>query len=305
MKVLLVEDNLADARLVQEILREADPMGFDLAHCRGLGDALNLLGFEKVDAVLLDLGLPDARGLEALIPIRQADPDIPVVVLSAHADENLAIEAVQNGAQDYLLKGRGDGALLARALRYAVERKRAELRIRHLAHYDALTDLPNRRLLLDRLGQALARTRRERKMLALLFLDLDHFKVINDTLGHAAGDELLKAVAARLLGCMRECDTVARLSGDEFTLVLPEVSHVEDTSRFAVKVLQALHGPFYIAGREEFISASIGIGLYPNDGDSVEALLRCADAAMYQAKRQGRNRYQFHSDAHDARFPSG
>jgi len=295
MRVLLVEDSAADARMVREALKEMTGSNFELVHVSRLDHALGQLESESFDVVLLDLELPDARGLTALARVRNAAPDIPVVVSSGHGDEGLALEAVKNGAQDYLLKDRGDGVLLFRALSYAVERKRAELRIRHLADHDGLTGLPNRRSFLDRLGQALARTRREKKMLALLFLDLDQFKFINDSLGHAAGDELLQGVASRLSACVRECDTVARLGGDEFTLILPEVANHEDVDRFAVKVLDAFKTPFHAGGNTQQVSVSMGISVYPDDADSAASLLRNADAAMYRAKDQGDSFYQFYS----------
>ena len=297
MRVLLVEDSVADARFVRETLFETDRNGFDLVHVRRLSEALARLSSESFDAVLLDLGLPDARGLEALSPVRDAVPDVPVVVLSGLSDEDVAVEAVQSGAQDYLLKGQGDGGLIARSLRYAVERKRAEQHIHHLATHDGLTGLPNRRLLLDRLGQALASTRREKRLLALLFLDLDGFKAVNDTFGHAIGDQVLQDVASRLSACVRESDTVARLGGDEFTIVLQEISHPQDANRFAAKILEAFEAPFSLRGHHHRVSASIGIGLYPNDGESPEALMRAADLAMYRAKQRGSAHYEFHSDS--------
>ncbi len=296
MKVLLVEDSAADARLVLELLADAHASSVNLVHASGLSAALERLASETFDAVLLDLGLPDARGLDALEPVLAAAPEVPVVVLSGQRDERLAVEAVQHGAQDYLLKGQGDGHLLARALRYAIERKRGELHVQHLANHDGLTGLPNRRLLLDRLGQAIARSRRGQRMLALVFFDLDRFKEVNDTCGHAAGDELLQAVAGRLAGAVRECDTVARLGGDEFTVVLPEVVDVADVERFAAKIFDLFRAPFLIAGREQVMTASLGIGLYPRDGQTAEELLRVADAAMYGAKKHGGDRFHYHSD---------
>jgi diguanylate cyclase (GGDEF)-like protein len=301
IRVLLVEDNPGDARYVREILQEQATAGFDLTHAPRLSDALRRLGENAYDAILLDLGLPDARGLEAVQPLKNAAPHLPIVVLSGLQDQAMALEAVQRGAQDYLVKGQGNGELLARALFYAIERNRSERRINFLAHHDGLTNLPNRRLLLDRLEQALARTRRNRQMLALLFLDLDHFKSVNDTLGHAVGDLLLQNVARRLKACTRESDTIARLGGDEFTLILPEVSRLEDVSRFAAKIFDALNLPYMIEGQELFVSASMGISIYPTDGEEAETLLRNADAAMYRAKQQGGNMHQFYLPALYAR----
>ena len=294
MKVLLVEDSDADARLVSDMLRETRA-AVDLVHVWKLEEALNLLRAESFDVVLLDLGLPDVMGLEALAPVQASVPDTPIVVLSGHNDETIALQAVQRGAQDYLMKGEGDGALLTRALRYAVERKRTEQHIHHLAHHDGLTNLPNRRLLMDRLEHSLALMRRANRRLAVLFLDLDHFKPVNDTFGHAVGDLVLLEVASRLRSCVRESDTVARIGGDEFTVLLPDVSSVDDVQRFASKVLHAISPPIFISGREILLSASMGISLFPWDGDNAEVLLRCSDAAMYQAKQQGSDAAVFYS----------
>jgi len=176
------------------------------------------------------------------------------------------------------------------------ELKQAEKEIEKLAYFDSLTNLPNRLMLNDRLHYALDWARREKESLALMFLDLDHFKVINDSLGHSAGDQLLKAVSDRLINCMRKTDTVARLGGDEFVVLLPNVKRISDVSNLARKILQSLTTPFKIKDQEIFTSTSIGISLYPDDGEDEETLIRNADLAMYQAKENGRNAYQFFSD---------
>jgi len=176
------------------------------------------------------------------------------------------------------------------------ELKQAEKEIEKLAYFDSLTGLPNRLLLKDRLDYAIDWALRERESLAVMFLDLDHFKVINDSLGHSAGDELLKSVAERLTGCMRKTDTVARLGGDEFVVILPNVKRISDVSSLSRKILYSLTSPFYIKEREVFTSTSIGISLFPDDGSDAETLIRNADLAMYQAKEHGRNASQFFSD---------
>ena len=295
----MVEDSRGDARLVRHMLAQPGPSRFEITHVGNIGDALARLATERFDAVLLDLSLPDAHGLEGLGPIRHTAPDVPIVVLSGSADETTAIRAVQSGAQDYLVKGQAEGPQLARSIRYAIQRKKAEQQISYRAYHDGLTSLPNRTLLLDRLGLALSRSRRNKLMLALLFLDLDHFKHVNDTLGHDVGDMLLIAVAERLKRCMRESDTVARIGGDEFALVLPEIARAEDVGPFADKVLRALKTPFWLGGHELCISASMGIGLFPNDAKEAQALLKCSDVAMYRAKHQGGNAHRFCSPAMD------
>ncbi|GAB4508455.1 MAG: hypothetical protein Tsb0026_07140 [Sulfuricaulis sp.] len=175
------------------------------------------------------------------------------------------------------------------------ERRRAEEQVGRLAHYDSLTGLPNRVLFADRLGQAMIEAGRHSRLVGVAFLDLDRFKNINDTLGHEAGDQLLKAVAERLIGAMRKGDTIARLSGDEFTLILADMGHVDDAARVAQKILDTFTQPFHAAGRELYVTASLGITVYPFDIQDVSGLLRNADIAMYRAKESGRNTYRFYA----------
>jgi len=175
------------------------------------------------------------------------------------------------------------------------ERKKIETEVKRLAHYDALTGQPNRYLLEDRMQQALAQADREGHKVGVMFVDLDRFKWVNDTLGHAAGDEMLKMVAARLQECVRKSDTVARLGGDEFIVLLYGFDEADEPDHFARRFLEALSEPMYLEGVELFSSASIGIAVYPMDGRDVDSLLRNADTAMYAAKELGRNNYQFFS----------
>jgi len=175
------------------------------------------------------------------------------------------------------------------------ERMQAQERLEHLAHHDALTELPNRVLFLDRLKQALARARWHDRLVAVMFLDLDRFKQVNDSLGHEAGDELLRDISARMRASLRERDTIARLGGDEFAVLLDDVAHDADVSQLAQKVLDSLVEPFHLHDQEFFITASIGISQYPTDGTEASLILKNADIAMYKAKDLGRNNYQFYS----------
>lgn len=189
----------------------------------------------------------------------------------------------------------------ARVLRYIgiftdiSEKKQSESRIYRLAHYDPLTDLPNRVLLQDRLGHALERCKRKDSRLALLFIDLDRFKNINDSLGHAVGDRLLQVVAQRLANAVREQDTLARLGGDEFLVLLEELDDLQGAAVVARKVLAVFDDTIRLGGREVYIGASIGISIYPNDGDTAETLIKNADNAMYRAKEAGRNTFQYYT----------
>lgn len=176
------------------------------------------------------------------------------------------------------------------------ERKRAEEIINHQLYHDVLTSLPNRALFWDRLEVALCRAKRNRHMLAVMFLDLDGFKVVNDSLGHLTGDELLQAVAMRLRSCMREGDTLARAGGDEFNLLLPEIHGRENVAAIAEKLIEALKCPITLGGHDICVGLSVGIALYPDDGGNMEALIRHADMAMYHIKARGKNGYEFFSD---------
>ncbi|MEZ5549279.1 MAG: EAL domain-containing protein [Pseudomonadales bacterium] len=182
------------------------------------------------------------------------------------------------------------------------ERKEAEEVINFQAYHDLLTHLPNRALLKDRLSLAIAHARRNKRKLAVMFLDLDRFKLVNDTLGHTMGDRLLKAVANRLQSCLRRGDTLARFGGDEFTLLLPEVRTRDDVVVIASKILDRLNAPFVIDGHELFVGASIGISIYPEAGETEEALIQNADIAMYQVKGRGKNGYQFFSEEMNHQF---
>lgn len=178
-----------------------------------------------------------------------------------------------------------------------LRRKRVDKRLGYLAQYDQLTGLINRALFQDRLNSALARARREGGLVSVMFLDIDGFKDINDRFGHAVGDELLRQIAARLITCLRETDTVARLGGDEFTVILEGGKRVEDAGQVAMKILKAVSEPYNIGKRELVVTTSIGIAVYPIDGDTYEELVKGADTAMYQSKAAGRNTYQYFTRA--------
>ncbi|MGE5547823.1 MAG: EAL domain-containing protein [Solirubrobacterales bacterium] len=545
--VLVVEDNPGDARLVELFLLEDPGRAFKVVKAANLAGALEVLAAHHIDVALLDLSLPDSIGLETLARVRQAGPLVPVVVLTGTNDEVLALEALRQGAQDYLVKGQGDGELVRRAVRYAIERSRVdqalrdsealfravfqnagvgvvltgfdgrfidanpafcqmvgyeqdelrqltfhdithpedlaendrlraemmagerdsyhltkryrakdgrtvwarltakavrheasgefqftvtvieditdrkrledhmrlaasvfentgeglfvtdasstiilvnpafteitgyqpedvlgqtprvlssgrhgaefyqrlwqsvndlgkwqgeiwdrrksgemfagwlnisavkngsgqitnyvavfsditsrkqiEERLSYQANHDPLTRLPNRTLFQERLSRALARAHRNQALVALLFVDLDHFKQVNDTLGHLAGDQLLQTVAERLTGCTRQGDTVARLAGDEFTVILEDIQDARDAAVVAHKILHLLSEPFELNGTVANISSSIGVALYPADAGDPQGLVKLADAAMYRAKNLGRNGCQFHSEA--------
>jgi diguanylate cyclase (GGDEF)-like protein/PAS domain S-box-containing protein len=422
--VLLIENDTEQTRVIRAMFDDQGAYSFALTHVESLADGEAYLAGHSVDIVLLDLGLPDPEAPGAVRRARAIAPRASVVLLSNLEDEPKAIQAIHEGAQDYLIKGQIEPRKLMRALGNAVERTtneeiltdekdRAQATLNciadavictdmsgnitffnpiagdmmgwqlkdavgrplaeafrivdattrkaildpmakaasedqkgnlpsncvlihrdghelfiedsvgpihdregkvtgavivfrdvsvaraqteqmiHLAEHDALTGLPNRLLFCDRVGQALSLARRHGGRAAVLFLDLDGFKRINDSLGHAAGDEFLKSMATRLLSCVRTPDTVSRQGGDEFLLLLQDLQKPEDAAATASRILRAVaevHLPDQV---EVHVTASIGVSVYPEDGTDAETLIRSADSAMYEAKRNGRQNYQF------------
>jgi diguanylate cyclase (GGDEF)-like protein len=292
--VLLIEDNPGDARLIREMLTEEPAAPFEFRCVDRLSLGLEVLAAGKTRVVLLDLSLPDSHGLETFAKVYAHSPQIPIIVLTGNDDQELALSAVKTGAQDYLVKGKIDRELLLRAMQYSIERKHYQEELERQANYDGLTGLPNRHLLYDRLHQAVAKQRTVHPI-TVVFIDLDHFKIVNDSLGHIAGDELLQHVAERLKVSVRDSDTVARIGGDEFVLILNEHSRDDVVFRAMHRILVRIAEPMRVNGRELQITCSAGISLYPQDGADADTLLKNADAAMYRAKAQGRNNFQFYT----------
>jgi diguanylate cyclase (GGDEF)-like protein len=290
------------------MLNEPNSLNTELTQLESMTAAEAHLAKHAVDIILLDLGLPDAQGLEAIRRSHAAAPDVPLVVLTGLDDESVALQALQQGAQDYLIKGQIERRGLQRALRYAIERKAMESaalamarQMAHSAEHDFLTGLPNRMLLNDRVGQAIALAKRHAKKVAVLFLDLDGFKHINDSLGHPVGDKLLQSVAKCLVDCIRGSDSVSRQGGDEFVVLLLDLEDAEDAAVTARRMLEAVAQPHHVDHHDLHVTASIGVSVYPDDGLDAEALIKNADTAMYQAKENGRRSFQFFKPAMNAR----
>ncbi len=299
IKALLVEDNAGDAALVRAFLDETQAPEVELVVVFSLADALSSLEEDRFDIVLLDLSLPDSQGISTFSCMQEQNSVIPIVLLTGNDDEKMAIRAMKQGAQDYLVKGRFDGDLLMRSICYSIERQRLLVQIekareveQHLAYHDVLTNLPNRLLFYDRVEQALVHSKRYKGLVAVLFLDLDGFKNINDRLGHSAGDSLLQEVASRLRRNMRESDTIARLGGDEFTILLKGVESADDVAKAAQKVVHLFSRPFHLGGVGITVTCSVGVSIFPFDGGDTESLVKKADFAMYRVKGANKNGYQ-------------
>lgn len=298
--VLLVEDNATDAYMLEDLLTNIPGNNFDITHVSALSEAQSACESRLPDVILLDLSLPDAHGLDTIKELKTVAADSPIVVMTGNQDADTIDLAVQAGAQDLLQKGEYSGKFLDKTIRYAIERKQSELELKHLAHFDPLTGIANRVLFIDNMNRALSHAKRHDERLSLMFIDLDDFKNINDTLGHEAGDTLLVQVADRLNRVLRECDTIARLGGDEFAIILEDISTVYNVDVVAKKILQTLTKPFHLQGQEMYVGASIGVAIFPEAGNDTNTLLKHADIAMYRAKKEGKNNHQIFTESLDS-----
>ncbi|HEY0463201.1 MAG TPA: GGDEF domain-containing response regulator, partial [Polyangiaceae bacterium] len=286
-RVLLLEDSRSDALLIRNTLDALG--GFDVTHVERLRDAIKLLHDETFDTVLTDLTLPDARGLDAVLRIRDCAPDALLLVCSSVEDEALALRVLELGAQDFIAKGSLGPETLGRAMRFAKVRRQGERRLARLAHSDPLTGLWNRAAFAERLDHALAQAKRHATRLSVMYIDLDGFKAVNDQYGHDIGDALLKQAGSRIVQCTREYDAVARLGGDEFAVLATNLAEGSATVT-AERVARALAAPFETDVGELTVTASIGLSSFPENAEEAVLLVKLADEAMYSAKRAGKNR---------------
>ena len=313
LRLLIVEDDLPSARSLREMLEHSDDPRFAIRHVTSAEAACEEVRRGDVDVVMLDLGLPDATDLQALVRLEAAVHEIPVIVLTGRSDESLASDALQFGAEDYLRKGEIGFQSLIRSIRYAVERHRgvrdlarvkkelesANRDLERLTLIDPLTELLNRRGLQQALSREVQHLGRGVTGSAVLVIDLDDFKVINDSLGHAAGDVVLKEVGRRLRASVRGVDYAGRVGGDEFMLILPdtdppEVARVAERVRLAVATATIQHSTGSVT-----LTASIATLLLSADMPAVDQLLARAHMLLARAKREGKNRVVFQSSEFD------
>ena len=288
IRLLLVEDNPGDARLFAEMLKDARGFQFELIHRGSMDGALDSLALECPDLIVLDLGLPDAGGLEAVRKVQHAATSVPLVVLTGLDDEASAVEALHAGAQDYLIKGQMSTALLVRALRYALERHEMQMALRKESLVDELTGLYNRRGFLMLAEQHATLAKRMGASFTVAFIDLDRLKHINDTMGHQTGDAAIVEAADVLKACLRESDILARLGGDEFALLMTSAAdHTEESIRSRLQEELDLRNAQ--PDRRYPLSLSVGIIVAdPQGALSVGELLAKADARMYEEKQTRR-----------------
>ena len=294
-RILIVEDNEADFDLACALLDEIQGKSYRVDWARDFDSAIVELEAHTHNICLLDHRLGARTGIEFLEHKAASENPVPVIMLTGNTEREIDEAAMKAGAIDFLAKAHLNSELLERAIRYATERHRLLAELERMAQYDPLTGLANRALFRDFLTGAMARADRGERPLAIMFLDLDQFKYVNDSLGHEAGDHVLTQVAARLNECVRSGDLVARLGGDEFSIVLDDIGSAENAATVARNVLEALDEPVYVEEEALRAHASIGIAFYPNGVDGVDGLIKAGDTAMYEAKRNGRNTFRFYA----------
>lgn len=299
--ILIVDDDrTVRMALVDAFMRE----NYEVEEASNGMQALNICKRHMPDLVLMDAVMPEMDGFDACQMIRDLPHggDIPVLMITALDDEHSIVRAFSSGATDYISKPINFSVIKQRVARL-IKASKAEKDVKKLAYHDPLTGLPNRTHLKQQLAVTVNRAGAEKERFAILFLDLDRFKMINDTMGHDTGDLLLKAVADRIRHCVRENDFVARLGGDEFTIVLENIANLESASNVAEKICRSVARPFVFMQQKMFVTTSIGISIFPDDGQDVSALIKHADSAMFRAKEK-RNNYCFYERGMEAEIAS-
>ncbi len=294
--ILIVDDQPANILLLENMLRK---VGYQ--HITSTIDPRAVCALHRAnhyDLILLDLQMPEMDGFQVMEKLNKIDTNgyVPTLVITAQPRHKL--RALASGAKDFISKPFDLVEVMTRIhnmLEVRLLYKQLEFNnkvLESLSLHDELTGLPNRRLLMDRLSLAIAHAQRSKHAMAVMYLDLDGFKQINDNLGHDAGDALLRMVAIRLLGAVRHEDTVARIGGDEFVIALSEIMEGDDMARLVSKVIKAASQPYFIQGNNVSITVSIGVSIYPTHGENADTLMKRADIALYEAKYAGKNDYR-------------
>lgn len=302
--ILIVDDNIADGILFSELIDSDAPYARDgILHAHSCEEAQALLENFRPTCCLVDYMLPGADGAEFIKSIRQQghNKHIPIVMMTGEGNEKVAVDIMRSGAQDYLVKGDITDKLLNLSIKNAIKTCELQDQLHYLAHYDALTGLINRSLFLDRLQTTVDKCDRYNNSCAVMYIDVDNFKYINDTFGHYAGDEILSSIAKRMKGSCRGTDSSARLGGDEFAILLDSISE-DDAKKTAEKILRSVSVPIIVDDQSLNISVSIGLVFYPKAAKDMHELLKQADEAMYQAKKSGKAGYSYFSDEYRAKW---
>lgn len=287
IKLLVVEDNPGDARLISEMLESEDETKFAIFNAGRITDARNILIDEKFDAILLDLALPDSFGLDSFFSVMDLGIKTPIVVLTGNDDEELAVKAVREGAQDYIVKTQLEGRLLARSIKYAIERHKTIIELQNMSFIDELTGLYNRRGFIILSDEHFKLAKREIKYPAVFFVDMDGMKYINDAFGHEEGDRALIDTANVLKRTFRESDIIARLGGDEFAILA--IMSTPD-SRWVEERIQKAIADINSSGRNRYtLSLSVGWSVAGEETKSVNELIQEADERMYEQKKTKKN----------------
>jgi two-component system, cell cycle response regulator len=295
-KILIVDDQESNIRLLESVLARADYTS--VAATTNPYEVYELHRRNRYDLILLDLKMPGMDGFQVLEALKETEVDGYLSVLVITANPDCKLRALQSGARDFISKPFDMAEVLARVhnlleVRLLHQKARNYAKTQEfMALHDPLTGLANRRLLSERVSHAIIHARRNNGIMAIVYLDLDGFKEINNTLGHDSGDLLLKLVAARLVAAVRQEDTVARLGGDEFVIAMPYINSLDGAALAAEKIIGALSQPYNIQENNVTVTASAGIGLYPANGEDVKTLLKNADIALLDAKHASKNTFR-------------
>jgi len=308
-RILVVDDQVIGARALAAMLRDAGYI--NVTHTTDPFQVCALHRAHRYTLILLDMQMPGKSGFQVMHELNAVESEGYAPVLAITAEPSYKVHALKAGARDFISKPFDVEEVLTRI------RNMLEIRLLHedarsaansleiLAQQDPLTGLGNRRLLTKRISAAMANARRTKSAMAVVYLDLDGFKAINDTSGHGVGDALLKQVARRLESVVREEDTVARVGGDEFMIALWHVANARDVAIVAAKVVEIISEPYLIEGRNLVVTTSVGVGVYPVHGEDAEVLMKSADTALYAAKRAGKNAFRISDRAEQSSIAAG